>query len=145
MTRDAAVHLSNGVTFIEKDLEAAGKAIGAIRAGHIALCQVAKINLNDIETAYMCGASGIYVDAIKAQRVGMIPKGVKRIYQIGNSSLAMACDMVRNVDELWHMEQIADELRQHHCMFADSRTFEKIFILELSYWTEGMPMDQYHR
>jgi len=145
MTQDAAVHLSNGVTFIQKDLEAAGKAIGAIRAGHIALCQAAGIGLDDIETAYMCGATGTYVDAIKAQRVGMIPKGVKRIYQIGNSSLAMACDMVRNVDELWRMEQIADELRQHHCMFADSRTFERIYILELSYWTEGMPMDQYHR
>ena len=145
MTSDAAVHLSDGVTFIEKDLKEAGKAIGAIRAGHIALCQAAKIGLDDIETAYMCGASGTYVDAIKAQKVGMIPKGVKRIYQIGNSSLAMACDMVRNVDELWHMEQIAAELRQHHCMFADSRTFERIYILELSYWTEGMPMDQYHR
>ncbi len=145
MTLDAQVHLPNGVTFIEKDLKEAGKAIGAIRAGHIALCQEAKINLDDIETAYMCGASGTYVDALKAQRIGMIPKGVKKIFQIGNSSLAMACDMVRKVDELWHMKQIANDLRQHHCMFADSKTFEKIYILELSYWTEGMPMDQYHR
>jgi methylamine methyltransferase corrinoid protein reductive activase len=145
MTLDAKIHLSNGVTFIEKDLKEAGKAIGAIRAGHIGLCQAAKINLDDIETAYMCGASGTYVDALKAQKVGMVPKGIKKIYQVGNSSLAMACDMVRNMDELWHMEQIANELRQHHCMFADSKTFEKIYILELSYWTEGMPMDQYHR
>ena len=145
MTLDAKIHLSNGVTFIGKDLKESGKAIGAIRAGHIGLCQSAKINLDDIETAYMCGASGTYVDALKAQKVGMVPKGVNKIYQVGNSSLAMACDLVRNMDELWHMEQIANELRQHHCMFADSKTFEKIYILELSYWTEGMPMDQYHR
>ena len=145
MTLDAEVHLSNGVTFIEKDLKEAGKAIGAIRAGHIGLCQEAKINLDDIETAYMCGASGTYVDALKAQKIGMLPKGVKKIYQVGNSSLAMACDMVRKVDELWCMKLIADDLRQHHCMFADSKAFEKVYILELSYWTEGMSMDQYHR
>ncbi|MBC8440049.1 MAG: methylamine methyltransferase corrinoid protein reductive activase [Deltaproteobacteria bacterium] len=145
ITSDAKIHLSNGITFTEKDLEEAGKAIGAIRAGHISLCQEAGINLDDIETAYMCGASGTYVDALKAQKIGMIPKGVKKIYQVGNSSLAMAGDMVRNVDELWHMKQIANDLRQHHCMFADSKTFEKVYILELSYWTEGMSMEQYHK
>jgi len=143
LTPDANIHLPNGVRFIEKDLEEAGKAIGAIRAGHIALCQEAKVNLDDIETVYMCGASGTYVDAIKAQKIGLLPKGVKKIYQVGNSSLAMAGDMVRNVEKLWQMEKIAKDLRRHHCMFADSKTFEKLYILELSYWTEGMSMDQY--
>ena len=143
-TSNSKIHLPNGIKFTEKDLEEAGKAIGAIRAGHISLCQEAGIRLEDIETAYMCGASGTYVDALKAQKIGMIPKGVKKIYQVGNSSLAMARDMVHNVDELWHMKRIADDLRQHHCMFADSKVFEKVFILELSYWTQGMPLDQYH-
>lgn len=145
ITSDAKVHLSNGVTFIEKDLEEAGKAIGAIRAGHIALCHEAKINLEDIETAYMCGASGTYVNALKAQKIGLLPKGVKNIYQVGNSSLAMAVDMVKNVDELWRMKKIANDLRQHHCMFADSKIFEKVYILELSYWTEGMSLEDYHK
>ena len=143
-TSNSKLHLPNGIKFTEKDLEEAGKAIGAIRAGHITLCQEAGIRLEDIDTAYMCGASGTYVDALKAQKIGMIPKGVKKIYQVGNSSLAMARDMVHNVDELWHMKRVADDLRQHHCMFADSKVFEKVFILELSYWTQGMPLDQYH-
>jgi methylamine methyltransferase corrinoid protein reductive activase len=143
-TSNSKIHLPNGIKFTEKDLEEAGKAIGAVRAGHISLCQEAGIRLEDIETAYMCGASGTYVDALKAQKIGMIPKGVKKIYQVGNSSLAMAGDMVRNVDELWRMKRIANDLRQHHCMFADSKIFEKVYILELSYWTQGMPLDQYH-
>jgi methylamine methyltransferase corrinoid protein reductive activase len=144
ITSDSKIHLPNGIKFTEKDLEEAGKAIGAVRAGHIALCQEAGVDLEDIESAYMCGASGTYVDALKAQKIGMIPKGVKKIYQVGNSSLAMARDMVRNVDELWHMKRIANELRQHHCMFANSKVFEKVYILELSYWTQGMSLDQYH-
>jgi methylamine methyltransferase corrinoid protein reductive activase len=145
MTSDSKIHLSNGIKFTEKDLEEAGKAIGAVRAGHISLCQEAGIRLENIETAYMCGASGTYVDALKAQKIGMIPKGVKKIYQVGNSSLAMARDMVINVDELWRMKRIANDLRQHHCMFADSKVFEKVYVLELSYWTQGMPMNQYQQ
>ncbi len=145
ITPDAKIHLSNGIKFTEKDLEEAGKAIGAIRAGHISLCQEAGINMEDIETAYMSGASGTYVDALKAQKIGMIPKGVKKIYQVGNSSLAMAVNMVRNVDALWHMKRIANDLRQNHCMFAESKVFEKVYILELSYWTQGMSLDQYHQ
>ena len=144
-TSDKKIHLSNGVKFTEKDLTEAGKAIGSIRAGHISLCQEAGIRVEDIETAYMSGASGTYVDAIKAQEIGMIPAAVKRIYQVGNTSLAMARDMVRDEGELWHMKQVADDLRQHHCMFATSKVFENVYILELSSWTQGMPLDQYQK
>jgi methylamine methyltransferase corrinoid protein reductive activase len=145
LTSDAKIHLPDGIKFTEKDLEEAGKAIGAVRAGHISLCQEAGIRLEDVETAYMSGASGTYVDALKAQEIGMIPPGVKKIYQVGNSSLAMARDMVKSEDELWRMKRIADDLRQHHCMFAESKVFEKVYILELSYWTQGMPMNQYQQ
>ena len=138
-TMDLEIHLPDEIVFTEEDLLEAGKAIGAIRAGHITLCQEAGIRLEDIETAYMSGASGTYVDALKAQELGMIPARVKRIYQVGNTSLAMARDMVRDQQNLWKMQEIADNLRQTHCMFAASKIFEKVYILELSYWTEGMP------
>ncbi len=144
-TSDRKIHLPNGVQFMENDLTEAGKAIGSIRAGHISLCQEAGIRVEDIETAYMSGASGTYVDALKAQEVGMIPANVKRIYQVGNTSLAMASDMVRDEDELWRMKRIADDLRQHHCMFAISKVFENVYVLELSSWTQGMPLDQYQK
>jgi methylamine methyltransferase corrinoid protein reductive activase len=144
-TADTEIHLPNGIKFTEKDLLEAGKAIGSVRAGHITLCEEAGIQLEDIETAYMSGASGTYVDALKAQEIGMIPARAKKIYQVGNTSLAMARDMVRDEGELWHMKQVADELRQHHCMFAASKVFEKVYILELSYWTEGMPLKQYQK
>lgn len=144
-TPDSKLHLPNGVKFTERDLVEAGKAIGSIRAGHVSLCQEAGIRLEDIETAYMSGASGTYVDALKAQRIGMIPSGVKKIYQVGNTSLAMARDMVKDINELWRMKKIGDDLREHHIMFATSKVFEKVYILELSLWTEGMPLDQYQK
>ena len=144
-TPDTEIHLPNAVKFTENDLLEAGKAIGSVRAGHITLCQEAGIQMEDIEIAYMSGASGTYVDALKAQDVGMIPARVKKIYQVGNTSLAMARDIVRDVEHLWNMKRVADDLRQHHCMFAESKVFEKVYILELSYWTEGMPINQYQK
>jgi methylamine methyltransferase corrinoid protein reductive activase len=144
-TPDKKIYLPNGIKFTEKDLLEAGKAIGAVRAGHLTLCEEAGINPEDIEIAYSSGASGTYVDALKAQEIGMIPPGVEKIYQVGNTSLSMARDMVRDEQELWRMKKVADELRQHHCMFAESKVFEKVYILELSYWTEGMPLAQYQK
>jgi methylamine methyltransferase corrinoid protein reductive activase len=145
LTPDRKIHLPDGLGFDEKDLLEAGKAIGAVRAGHITLCKEAGIPLEDVETAYMSGASGTYVDALKALEIGMIPACVRRIYQVGNTSLAMARDMVRDVSRLWGMQGIADNLRQNHCMFASSKVFEKVYILELSHWTEGMPLEQYRK
>ena len=142
---DGEIKLCNGVKFTNHDVEEAGKAIGAVRAGHVTLCQAAGIEMSQIETAYMAGASGTYVDALKAQQIGMVPAGVKRIYQVGNTSLAMSRDMVASEDALWDMQKMANELRQTHIMFAESKVFAKVYILELSYWTEGMPWKTYQQ
>ena len=142
-TLDTEFHLANDIIFTEEDLKEAGKAIGSVRAGHITLCQEVGIGLEDVTTAYMSGASGTYVDAIKAQRLGMIPPRVKTVYQVGNTSLAMARDLVLDPNKLEMMSELAKNLRQTHCMFAASKVFEKIYILELAYWTEGMPFSQY--
>jgi len=142
-TMDTGLHLWQDITFTQEDLKEAGKAIGSVRAGHITLCQEAQIGLEDVETAYMSGASGTYVDALKAQQLGMIPPRVKNIYQVGNTSLAMARDLVLDPRALETMIDLARNLRQTHCMFASSKVFEKVYILELSYWTEGMPYSQY--
>jgi len=144
-TPDQKLHLGREVAFSEHDIVEAGKAIGAIRAGFITLAAEAGIRLEDIATAYMAGASGTYVNAWKALQVGLVPPGVKKIYQIGNTSLAMARDIVVDPEKLWDLQRLAQDLRANHCMFGESRVFERAYLLELSLWGEGMPWDQYHR
>ena len=144
-TMDGKLHLSENISFTEADLMEAGKAIGSVRAGHITLCREAGIGLDDIRTVYMSGASGTYVDAAKARKVGMVPGHAKAIFQVGNTSLAMARELVFDLKKLDMMSSLADKLRQHHIMFASSDTFKKVFILELSYWTEGMPVSLYRK
>ena len=144
-TKDNLLHLADNVSFSEQDLSEAGKAIGAIRAGYVALCKAAGIESAQIEAAYMAGASGTYVDALKAQRIGLVPSTVKKIYQIGNTSLALARDLVLKPQELEEIKRLAVSLRATHCMFGDYEPFSQAYLLELSYWNEGMPLDLYLR
>ncbi|KNZ69298.1 4Fe-4S ferredoxin [Thermincola ferriacetica] len=144
-TPDSRLHLGPRVSFSEHDIVEAGKAIGAIRAGFVTLASEAGIELSDIKTAYMAGASGTYVNAAKALQIGLVPPGAEKIYQVGNTSLAMARDIVLDPERLWELQALARKLRANHCMFAESKVFEKAYLLELSLWGEGMPWEQYRR
>ncbi len=142
-TADARLHLGEEIYLSEEDVVEAGKAIGAVRAGHITLCHEAGIALDQVRTAYISGASGTYVDARKAQRLGLIPPQVRTVYQLGNTSLAMARDLALVPGTLERMSALARQLRQRHCLFGASPVFKRVFLLELAYWVEGMPLSQY--
>ena len=138
-TRDGLIHLQNGIDFSEKDLKEAGKAIGAIRAGHITLCSAAGIELKDIETAYMAGAAGTYMDAAKAQKIGLIPYSAGKVCQLGNTSLALAQEILLSEERLWELQDIANQMVDTHIMLATTTQFQDAYILEIAYWEEGMP------
>jgi methylamine methyltransferase corrinoid protein reductive activase len=140
---DGLMHLADRIALSQHDVGEVGKAIGAARAGHVTLAHELGIDLEEVKVAYMAGASGTYVDALKAQAIGMVPAGVKTIYQVGNTSLMLARDLVLDPNSLWEIERIAKDLRAAHCMFAEAPVFKQVYVLELSYWTEGMPWDMY--
>ena len=143
LTRDSLLHFQDGLTFSERDLGEAGKAMGAIRAGHRTLIEEVGIDDEDIRTMYLAGASGTYVDPLKAQTVGMVPRVVERTVQVGNTSLMMAYDLL--VDEMLdEMQQVADSIASKHIMFAMSKVFEEMYVNEIAYWGEGMPIEMYN-
>jgi methylamine methyltransferase corrinoid protein reductive activase len=143
-TPDKHIHLMNGISFSERDVQEAGKAMGAIRAGHRTLIHDVGLNDEDIKIMYMAGASGTYVDPVKAQICGMIPRRLDEVYQLGNTSLMMAHELLSDPRTLDRMQSVADSISANHIMFATSQTFEDMYILELAYWTEGMSMDMYN-
>jgi methylamine methyltransferase corrinoid protein reductive activase len=143
LTDDRQLHFGKDICLTETDLDEAGKAIGAIRAGYFTLGLEAGISPEKIRIAFLAGASGSYVDASKSWRLGLIPPCVQRVTQLGNTSLAMARELALRPSKLTKMTDLSDSLRATHCMFAASHSFSRIFLLELSYWTEGMPMETY--
>ncbi len=137
-TPDGILHLQDGVIFTNKDLIEAGRAIGALRAGHITLCAAAGIDMEELQTAHMSGAAGTYMDAAKAHKVGMIPYNANYVSQIGNTSLTVAREILLSEDRLWELQKIAKEIVGTHVMFATSDAFKEAYMLELAYWNEGM-------
>ncbi|MDQ1276839.1 MAG: hypothetical protein QG610_2417 [Euryarchaeota archaeon] len=144
-TPDGLLHLQNKITFSEHDVKEAGKAIGAIRAGHITLCAAAGIELTDIDTAYMAGAAGTYMDAVKAQKIGLIPYSTGKIAQLGNTSLAVAKEILLSEERLWELQDIASQIIGTHTMFALVPEFRDAYVLELAYWEEGMPFKMFKK
>lgn len=141
---DKKIHMVNGITITPQDVEEAGKAMGAIRAGHRTLMYEVGLSDADVDVMYMAGASGTYVDPFKAQYCGMIPRVLKEVYQLGNTSLMMAHDLLKRDTELDMMQDVANSISANHIMFAGSKKFEDMYVLELAYWTEGMKMDMYN-
>ncbi len=78
-TPDGRLHLQDGISISGRDVEEAGKAIGALRAGFLTLLDDSGLWVDDVRKAYMSGASGLYVDARKAQEVGMVTPGSTEI------------------------------------------------------------------
>lgn len=143
-TVDHLLHLQDGITLTENDVLEATKTFGAMRAGHFTLLEHAGVKFDDLDSMYMSGASGTYVDALKAQKVGLLPPSPHTIYQVGNTSLAMATDLVRDPEWIDRLQSIAKGIRSNHVMFATDSIFESIFIQELAYWQEGMPLEAYN-
>lgn len=142
-TPNNKINLQDDIYLSEKDLTEIGKALGAFRAAHITLCVEADIELEDIDAVYMAGASGFYVDPLKSLAVGQIPACSYDIYQIGNTSLAMARDIVENPELLDELQEVADGMRGNHITLATSEIFEKIYGLELAVCEQNMPLWKY--
>lgn len=143
-TEDGNMHLQDGIDIAPKDIEEAGKAIGALRAGFLTLLNEAGMWAGDIKKTYMSGASGLYVDARKALSVGMVVPGVNDIVQFGNTSIGLARKVATGEMSLEYLRDMAKQLRADHCMFATSDIFKDIYSIEFSLWVQNMPMSEYN-
>lgn len=143
-TPEGCLALQDGITIESKDVEEAGKAIGALRSGFLTLMDAAKIWVGDVKIAYMTGASGLYVDALRALGIGMVVPGVDRIVQFGNTSIGLARMLVKGETDIDMLRAFAKRLQADHVMFATSEIFKNLYSVEYSVWCTGMPMSMYN-
>ncbi len=143
-TEDGLLHLQDGIDITSHDVEEAGKAIGALRAGFLTLLDAAGLWVDDVQKAYMSGASGLYVDAKKAQSLGMVTPGARRIIQFGNTSIGMARKIVFGEVSMEDLKVFAQKLKATHVMFATSPMFKDLYSIEYSLWCSHMPFSEYN-
>lgn len=144
LSADGTIHLQDNVNIYSKDIDEAGKAIGALRAGFLTLLLDAGIWTDDVKLAYMSGASGLYVDAKKALRIGMVVPSAERIVQFGNTSIELARRLAKGDVSIDDLREFAKRLRATHCMFATAKAFKDIYSIEYSLWCQGMPASEYN-
>ncbi|AKB75873.1 methylamine methyltransferase corrinoid protein reductive activase [Methanosarcina lacustris Z-7289] len=137
--------LGNGIEITNGDIAEAGKAIGAIRAAQLTLLLEAKVPFETLENVYMSGASGTYVDSRKARKIGSCPDFSRKTVQFGNTSIALAREILLDESRLEEVIALAGTIKADHLMMATSETFKNIYTCELSYWTEGMSMKLYKK
>ncbi|MDV0445259.1 hypothetical protein MmiAt1_08260 [Methanimicrococcus sp. At1] len=137
------VILGHGIEITEKDVVEIGKAIGAIRAAQLTLMEAAGLDYDQLEYAYISGATGTYVDGKKAAYLGSVPSYAKNIIQFGNTSIGLARKLAIHPEQLGEIKEMAKKIQADHLMMATSQTFKDIYVCELSYWEQGMPMEMY--
>ena len=135
--------LGAGIRISNKDVEEAGKAIGAIRAAHMTLIVDSGLKYEDLKYSYMSGATGTYVDANKARHIGSVPDFCENIIQFGNTSLGLARKIALDRSKLDEVITIAQKIKADHLMMASSETFKNIYMCELASWQNGMPTEMY--
>jgi len=135
--------LGKDIEITEKDVIEVGKAIGAIRAAQLTLMEAAGLGYDQLEYAYISGATGTYVDGKKAAYLGSVPSYAKNIVQFGNTSIGLARKLAIHPETLDTVSEMAKRIQADHLMMATSQTFKDIYICELSYWEQGMPMEMY--
>ncbi len=85
--------LCDGVTITPKDIREVQLAKAAIAAGINVLLKKTGIKLEDIDSLYLAGGFGNYLDKNSACRIGLIPMELSdRIKPVGNTALA-GCGM----------------------------------------------------
>ena len=144
MTETGTLTLQDGIVISSHDVDEAGKAIGALRAGFLTLMDAAGVWVDDVKKAYMSGASGLYVDARKAMEVGMVAPGATHIVQFGNTSIGLARRIILGEVDLDSLREFAKQLRADHVMFATSEFFKNLYSVEYSLWCTSMPMAMYN-
>jgi len=137
------VILGHEIEITERDIVEIGKAIGAIRAAQLTLMEAAGLGYDELEYAYISGATGTYVDGKKAAYLGSVPSYAKNVVQFGNTSIGLARKLAIHPEKLDDVSKMAQKIQADHLMMATSQTFKDIYVCELSYWEQGMPMKMY--
>jgi len=143
--RNGPIKITRKIDFDDTDFHEAGKAIGAIRAGHLTLMLTAGVDPKKIKTMYMAGASGTYVDPVKSKEIGLIIPYCETVKQVGNTSLELAKDILLNPAMIDDLNKLRDKLVTKHVMFASSDIFSELYVQEYAYWSDGMPLRRYRR
>ncbi len=121
----------------QKDVRELQLAKGAVAAGIQILMDEMALGIKDIDTVYLAGAFGNYIQPQSALRLGLIPKVVPDIIQTIGNAASTGASMVLLAKRYWKM---ANELASsiEHVELSTRTDFNEHFIENLNFPQEHL-------
>ncbi len=119
--------IANGISITQKDIREIQLAKSAIAAGIDTLISYMEIGYDDIDTVYIAGGFGSYMDVKSAVNIGLIPSELQnKCVTIGNSAGTGAIKMLLSQTELDSSKDITDHVE--YIELSMDMTFNNLFI-----------------
>lgn len=129
---EAAIPLADGIVLTQTDVRQLQLAKGAIAAGTRILLSQWGADVEDVETVYLAGAFGNYVDRASARRIGLLPFPLERIQPSGNTALLGAkLALFAPEDADRHFTALRKRVT-HVSLHADPQ-FQETYVTEMSF------------
>ena len=123
---DEEVELAEDVVICQKDIREVQLAKAAIAAGIQILAEEAGIDIEDIDTLYLAGGFGSYIDKKAACEIGLIPMELLgRIKSVGNAAGSGAKMMAADVAAMERCEEL--RRRMKYIELSASADFQERF------------------
>ncbi|MCA9430934.1 MAG: DUF4445 domain-containing protein [Candidatus Omnitrophica bacterium] len=134
VTESRQIPLAGEVFLRQCDIRQLQLAKGAIAAGVRILCKRIGIEEEDLETVYLAGAFGNFIDHQSAERIGLLKFPSDKIHPIGNSALLGA--KIALFDNASVQQEIASILeRMDHVTLSSDMDFQEIYADEMGFPT----------
>ncbi|MFO7749611.1 MAG: ASKHA domain-containing protein [Desulfobacteraceae bacterium] len=122
----------NNVFLSQKDIRQIQLAKSAIRSGIEQILDRASLEPDQIDTIYLAGGFGKYLNPEKMERIGMIPRGTaNRLMFIGNASIDGSIQLLIDVRQRRFLEEQLQ--RMEHLELGSSRGFMDRFVANLNF------------
>ncbi len=109
---DDPAEIAEPVTVIQEDIRAVQLAKSAIHAGMRTLIHTAKLDPDDVDTLYIAGGFGSYLDVRNAGKIGLLPEELTdRVTVLGNAALTGASMLLLRADLHPVCERLAKETK----------------------------------
>ena len=119
--------IGEDVLITQQDIREIQKAKAAIATGIKTLLQMRGLKSDDLETVFIAGAFGTYIDPSSAIEIGMLPDlDLAKIRQVGNAAGTGARMCLLSKDMKARAEEISREVK--YVELAGQKDFQRVFI-----------------
>ena len=129
-SQESSIELIKGIELTQKDINEFQLAKAAIAAGLEILCQSLSIQLIDIQTIYIAGGFGNYINSAHLVQTGMIELPETKIHKMGNTALIGAkMFLFQEINEV-------DEIRSKtkHINLESHPDFQNIYVDKMLFY-----------